>query len=70
MRLHPEEGLTDGDEAGDMQHPSRVEPTQELVSGVPKPALMEGDEGYNLVGPGVRNYLARCRSSPMRHLLR
>ena len=25
MRLHPEEGLTDGDEANDVQYPSRVE---------------------------------------------
>ena len=28
VRLHPEEGLVDGDEAGDVQHPSRVEVLQ------------------------------------------
>ena len=28
MRLHPKEGLAHGDEAGDMQHPSRIEVLQ------------------------------------------
>ena len=28
MRLHPEEGLTDGDEASDVQHPIGVEVLQ------------------------------------------
>ena len=45
MRLHPEEGLTDGDEAGNVQHPSWIEvrqlqaplvedPTQEPMRGM------------------------------------
>ena len=45
VRLHPEEGLIDGDEAGNVQHPSQIEvlqlqapiieePAQELVCGV------------------------------------
>ena len=45
MRLHPEEGLVDGDETSDMQHPRWIEvlqlqiplikePAQELVRGV------------------------------------
>ena len=68
MWLHPEEGLADGDEVGNVQHPSRVEvlqlqaplveePTQEPVRGIPKPALMEGEEGYDLIGMGVQNNL-------------
>ena len=28
VRLHPEEGLVDGDEASDMQHPRRIEVLQ------------------------------------------
>ena len=62
MRLHLEEGLVDGDKAGDMQHPSRVEvlqlqtplveePMQKPLCGIPKSALMEGEEGDNLTGP-------------------
>ena len=46
MRLHPEEGLADGDETSDVQHPRRVEvlqlqaplveePAQEPVRGIP-----------------------------------
>ena len=66
MRLHPKEGLTDGDEAGDMQHPSQIEvlqlqaplikePTQEPVREIPKLAPMEGEEGDNIVGLGLWN---------------
>ena len=28
VRLHPEEGLADSDEAGDVQHPSRIKVLQ------------------------------------------
>ena len=28
VRLHPEEGLADGDKAGDVQHPRRIEVLQ------------------------------------------
>ena len=66
MRLHLEEGHTDGDEAGDVQHPSRVEvlqvqtpiveeTTQKPVRGIPEPMLVEGKEGDNLIGLGLRN---------------
>ena len=64
MRPHPKEGLIDGDEASDVQYPSRVEvlqlqapliegPTQEPVRGIPEPALVEGEEGDNLVVLGL-----------------
>ena len=66
MRLHPKEGLADGDKANDVQHPSRIEvlqlqaplvekPTQELVREISKPALVEGEEGDNLIGPRLWN---------------
>ena len=62
MRLHPEEGLADGDETSGMQHPSQIEvlqlqtplieePAQEPVRGISKPTLMEGEEGDNLISP-------------------
>ena len=62
MRLHLDEGLVDGDEAGDVQYPSQVEvlqlqaslveePAQEPVYEISKSALVEGEEGDNLVGP-------------------
>ena len=81
VRLHPKEGLTDSDEASDVQHPNRIEvlqlqaplvekPTQELVREISKPALVEGEEGDNLIGPRSRNSLPRRRSPPVRHLLR
>ena len=43
---------------------------QEPVRGVPEPLLVEGEEGYDLIGPGARNNLPWHRSPPMRHLLR
>ena len=66
VQLHPEEGLANGKEIGNMQHPSRIEvlqlqaqlieePAQEPVRGISKPTLMEGEEGDNLVGPWSRN---------------
>ena len=81
MRLHPEEGLADGDETGNVQHPSQIEvlqlqaqfieePTQEPVCGISKPTLMEGEEGDNLIGPWSLKSFPRRRSPPMRHLLR
>ena len=81
MRLHLEEGLADDDEAGNVQHPSRVEllqlqaplveePAQEPVRGVPEPTLVEGKEGDGLVGLGLRNNLPRCGSPPICHFLR
>ena len=69
MRLHPKEGLIDGDKVGDVQHPSWVEmlqlqaplveeTAQKLMCGVPKPALMECEEGDDLIGPRSRNNLS------------
>ena len=63
MRLHPEEGLANGDEASDVQHPSWVEmlqlqaplveeTMQKPILGVPKPALMECEDGDDLVRLG------------------
>ena len=79
MWLHPEDGLADSDEAGDVQHPNRVEvlqlqaplieePGQEPVRGISEPALMEGKEEDDLIGLGLRNNLPHHRSPPMRHL--
>ena len=81
MWLHPKEGLIDGDEASDVQYPSRVEvlqlqaplieePGQEPVRGISEPALMEGKEEDDLIGLGLRNNFPWCRSPPMCHLLR
>ena len=64
MWLHPKEGLADYDEAGDVQYPSQVEvlqleatlvkePAQEPVRGIPEPVLMEGEEGDDLIDPGL-----------------
>ena len=79
MRLHPEEGLVDGEKTGDVQHPSRIEvlqlqaplieePAQEPMRGVSKPALVEGEEGDDLAGPRTQKILPR-RSPLVRHLL-
>ena len=38
MWLHPEEGLADGDEAGDVQHPSRIEVLQLQALLIEEPA--------------------------------
>ena len=81
MRLHPEEGPADGDKAGDVQHPNRVEvlqlqaplieePTQEPMRGIPEPVLVEGKEGDDLIELGLRNNFPQHRSPPMHHLLR
>ena len=40
------------------------------MRGVPEPVLVEGEEGYDLVGMGLRNNLPQRRSPLMRHLLR
>ena len=80
MRLHPKESLADGDEASDVQYPSQIkvlqlqaplikEPTQEPVREIPKPTLVEGEEGDDLIGLGLRNNFPWHRSPPMRHLL-
>ena len=65
VQLHPEEGLIDSDEPGDVQYPSRVEvlqlqaplieeAAQGPVHGIPEPMLMEGKEGDDLVGLGLQ----------------
>ena len=43
---------------------------QELVCGIPKPVLVEGKEGYDIVGLGLWNNLPQRRSPLMPHLLR
>ena len=80
MQLHPEEGLTDGVEAGDVHHPGWVEMLQlqaplveetgqKPMRGVPEPTLMECKQGDDLVGPGSRNNLSQRGSPPVLHLL-
>ena len=80
MWLHPEESLADGDEAGDVRHPRRIEvlqlqtplieeSAQEPVRGVSQPALMEGEKGNHLVGTRLRELLLPG-DPPVCHLLR
>ena len=78
--LHLEEGLTDGDKAGDVQHPRWIEvlqlqtllikeSTQEPVHGVSLPAVTEGEKGNHLTRPRLQKFLPP--GSPLvRHLLR
>ena len=80
MRLHPEEGSIDGDEADDVQHPSWVEmlqlqaplieeTAQKLMRGVPEPALVECEEEDDLIGPGSWNNLPWHGIPLVHHLL-
>ena len=80
MRLHPEEGLIDSDEASNVQHPSRVEvlqlqaplveePMQKPVRGVLEPTLMEGKEGDDIIVLGLQNNLPQHGIPPVHHLL-
>jgi len=63
MWLHLEEGLANGDEVSDVQHPSWVEMLQlqaplveetakKPMRGVPEPVFVECVEGDDLIGPG------------------
>ena len=81
VRPHLEKGLVDSDKASNMQYlcwvevlqlqaPLVEEPVQEPVRGIPEPALVEGEEAYDLIGPRVRNNLPWRRSPPMHHFLR